>query len=88
MRSTREVVDRSGVSGTISTRPPAGLHQLVPDDFGGLVVAALHQHVGPDRLQHRERGILVKDRYRIDVGEGGEQRRALGLRHQRPLRLP
>src|SRR5207249_1794151 len=54
--------------------PPAPPFDLVrPDDRGPRIVRSLHEHVGAEALDQRERRVLVEQYDAVDAGEGGEQ---------------
>src|SRR2546428_6670045 len=54
--------------------PPAPPFDLVrPDEGGPRIVRSLHEHVGAEALDQRERRLLVGQHDTVDAGESGEQ---------------
>src|SRR2546427_7238616 len=69
---------------------PAPPFDLVrPDDRGPRIVRSLHEHVGAEALDQRERRLLVEQYDAVDAGEGGEQAGPLRPGHDGAVgRLP
>src|SRR5436309_1377638 len=63
-----------GLPPPLSASPPNPPFALVrPDDRGPRIVRSLHEHVGAEALDQRERRLLVEQHDTVDAGEGGEQ---------------
>ena len=73
-----EVVEWPGVSGMTTTSPPQRANFARADDRRFGVVAALHEHVGPKRVDQLERRVFVEHDDRVDHRERRENIAALG----------
>ena len=67
-------------------RPAPALHQVGADHLVDAVVGALHQHVGPQRLDQLERRVLVEQHHQIHRCQRRHHRRPRRLVLQRPCR--
>ena len=59
-------------AGSSTSRPPAASTSSRPTTSSGPIVAPLDQDVGADRVDQRERGVVVEDRHGVDGLERAE----------------
>ncbi len=66
-----------------TTAPSA--HDVGTDDGIGRIVAALHDHVGLQHLDERERRVVIEENNTIDTGQRGDDARPVGGSHDRAI---
>lgn len=63
--------------------PSVPLEERSADDAAGSPISPLHEHVGPEPLDHAKRGRLIKDRDIVYALKRGQEERAVSLRENR-----
>ena len=78
------MVEKPATTGTRTTRPPAGLDPVGAHDAVARVVGAFDEDVRRERLDQRQRRVLVEQDHAIHGGEAGEHPGARLLARHRP----